>query len=158
MGLTLYILKKLLPTSSAHKAQVLIVAPIVLRAGVTVITPDGIGEVTKVIADWETKKPSVVGVMLYRGYIKYYMPILLQQYVVFHKPMEQFILLSPNNYQYIGHIDQLIEYRITNRQYAQMTDKSKAEYAYVKTLIKQRGGPQFLKLISKQNLVIKRKG
>lgn len=144
--------------AKVHKGTVVSVAPIDLRVGLTVITPDGIGEIKSIIPDWESKKPKEVEVYLYRGYIKRHKVLNLQQYVVYHTPTGQFIKLSPANYRYIYLHQQSVSYRVTNRLYAQLTEECKVEYAYVKTLHKQRGGLHCLKTLAKQNLEIKRKG
>lgn len=143
--------------SVEHTGNIIRVSVINLTEGMTVITPDGLGEVKVIVKDWLDSAPSSVSVMLYRGYVKIYKPLSLEQYVVFHKPTGQFIRLSPSNYRYIYKFDQPITYRVTNRLYAQMTDESKAEYEYAKTLNKQRGGPQFLKTLDKYGLEIKKK-
>lgn len=143
--------------SKVHTGTVVSVAPIDLRIGVTITTPDGIGEIKTIIPDWVTKKPKIVEVTLYRGYIKRYNVLDLQQYVVYHKPTGQFVKLSPANYRYIYLHQQPVSYRVTNRLYAQLTEECKIEYAYVKTLHKQRGGLHCLKTLAKQNLEIKRK-
>lgn len=141
-----------------HQGTVVAISPIDLKIGATVITPDGLAEIKTIIPDWVTKKPKDVEVYLYRGYIKRHKVLDLQQYVVYHKPTGQFIKLSPANYRYIYLHQQPVSYRVTNRLYAQLTEDCKTEYAYVKTLHKQRGGLHCLKTLAKQNLEIKRKG
>lgn len=143
--------------SVIHEGHVVAVAPIELSVGSTVITPDGLGEVKVIIPDWVSKKPLHVDVMLYRGYIKRYRVMFIQQYVLLHKPTGQFLKLSPSNYRYIYKHQQPVLYRVTNRMYAQMTTESKIEYGYVKTLNKQRGGLQCLRILAKNNLEIKKK-
>ena len=144
--------------SIIHEGHVLTVAPVDLRIGQTVITPNGLGEIKFVILDWISSKPEYVDVLLYRGYIKRYKVFSLQQYVVLHKPSGQFIKLSSANYRYIYMNRQPVNYRVTNRLYAQLTNESKTESAYVKTLNKQRGGLHCLRVLTKYNLEIKKKG
>lgn len=143
--------------SVVHKGQVISVAPIDIRKGQTVITPDGLAEIQTIIPDWITKKPIAVDVYLYRGFMKRFKVLSIQQYVVYHYPTGQFVKLSPGNYRYIYKDHQSVEYRITNRCYAQMTDLSKTEYEYIKTLNKQRGGSRFLQILNNQNVEIKKK-
>jgi hypothetical protein len=126
--------------------------------GSTVITPDGLGEVLSIIPDWTSKNgktPSHVDVLLYRGYTKRYAIINLDMYFVLHNT-GKYLKLSPACYRYIYKQDQPVYYRVTKRQYAQMTDMSKAEYAYARTLNKQRGGPHMFKALSKFGLEIKK--
>jgi hypothetical protein len=130
------------------------VAVIDLREGVTVVTPDGIGTIISIIPDWVTKKPQYAEVLLYRGYAKRYRVLLLQQYVVNHVKSFQFHKLTPSNYIYVYKQKQAVTYRITNRQYAQMSDKSKKEYQYAKTLNKTSKGLRFLRILVNQNLEI----
>ncbi len=159
--ITLLLVEKLNPFIKSNKVifdgKVLIVAPIDLKVGNTVITPNGIGEVKSILPDWVTKKPVSAEVYLYRGYVKTYRVLMLQQYVIFHQPTEQFIKLSPSCYRYIYTHGQEVEYRVTNRLYAQLTEDTKVKYAYVKTLTKQRGGLHCLKTLAKYNLEIKKK-
>lgn len=140
-----------------HKGTVVAVAPIDIKRGSTVITPDGLGEVTNIILDWVKRTPNWVDVRLYRGYVKRYNILYLQQYVIFHVPTQQFIKLSPNNFRYIYAHNQSVEYRVTNRLYAQLTEDTKEYYEYAKTLNKQRGGTRFLRILGNQNLEIKKK-
>ena len=159
--LTLYLLEIIHPSRPSnqiiHAGKVITIAPIDVKKGSTVITPDGLAEVITIIPDWTTHKPDKVDVRLYKGYVKRYYYLSLQQYVIFHRPTQQFIKLSPNNYRYIYVENQPVEYRVTNRLYAQLTEDTKEVYEYAKTLNKQRGGSRFLKVLTKFNLEIKRK-
>lgn len=140
-----------------YEGLVFTIAAVDKRKGATVVTPDGLGEIISLIPNFITKKPEFAEVYLYRGYIKRYKVLLLNQYAVMHKPTGQFVLLSPTQYRYIYMQEQLIEYRITNRRYATLSDKSKAEYEYVNKLNKNRYGLHFLRSILRYNLVIKKK-
>lgn len=148
---------KVSTNQKVHEGKVITVSPIDLREGLTVITPDGIGVVKTIIPDWVTKRPDKVDVLLFKGYIRRYKVLILQQYVVYHKPTEQFIRLTPAHYAYIYRNEQYVEYRVTNRLYAQLTEESKSLYSYVKTLNRVRGGRRALNIINSQNLEIKKK-
>jgi len=141
-----------------HRGRIISVSPINIHIGTTVITPDGLGEIRMIIPNWISKKPELVDVYLYRGYRKRYNVLLLRQYVIYHKHLGgRFILLSPNNYRYIYKDKQIVDYRVTNRMYAQLTQTTKEHYTYVKTIHKQRGGLGFLRILDKFNLEIKKK-
>jgi hypothetical protein len=149
-------IRPLVPSNKVvHKGRVIAVAPINIREGSTVITPDGIGEIRKIIPDWLSRKPFQADVYLYRGYPKRYRILNLQQYVILHKPTQQFILLSPNNYRYIEINEQSVEYRVTHRHYAQLTEDTKEHYEYAKSLNKTRYGIRFLRVLRNNNIELK---
>jgi len=135
------------------------VAPTRLVKGATVVAKgDGIGQIVAIHKDWRDDKViDSVEVMLYQGYIKYYKPLYLQQYVVLHKPMNQFINLSPQDYRYIYQQAQPVKYRITARHYAMLTDESKSEYDYAKKLSKTKNGLTFLRGLGLYGLEIRKK-
>jgi hypothetical protein len=157
-----YIVQNLYPTLKANMAVhhgLVIKRPLSnVTKGSTVLTPDGLGEVIGLIPDWtssNSRTPSHADVLLYRGYTKRYHIISLEMYFILHNT-GKYLKLAPACYRYIYKQDQPVSYRVTKRQYAQMTDLSKAEYAYARTLNKQRGGPQVLKSLSKFGLEIKK--
>lgn len=160
MNLTLKIVKLFKPTVSSnkiiYKGSIRIVFPINLTMGATVLTTDGIGTIVSLIPNWVSKTPEFAEVQLYRGYVRRYSIFDLNQYIVYHRPMNQFILLSPADYRYILKDKQDIEYRVTLRKYARLTDDSKEDYSYIKTLSKTRYGIQALRLITRTNLIIKK--
>jgi hypothetical protein len=132
-----------------------------VRIGVTVLTPHGLGEIRFLVPDWTKTKKKIythAEVMLYRGYIKRYSILELQQYTVCEKSSFKFIKLSPQHYRYIipNEKNQLVKFRVTKRNYAQLTSQCMAEYAYARTLNKQRGGPAFLRYLSNNNLKIQK--
>jgi hypothetical protein len=145
------------PNKVVHVGRVVAVAPIDIREGSTVITPEGIGEIRRIIPDWTSKRPYQADVYLYRGYPKRYKIIHLQQYVIYHKPTNQFIKLSPNNYRYIEVHEQDVEYRVTHRHYAQLTEETKKHYEYAKFLNKTKHGSKILRILRSQGLEIKKK-
>ena len=155
-SLTLYILKKIGSVNNTYTGNIKIVSPIELRIGSTVLTPDGIGIVTSFVENFGSK-PIKAEVLLYRKYKKLYYIIHLQQYVIFHKFSNQFIRISPPDYRYIYNEDQEVEYRLTTRKYARLTEKSKNQYEYVKALSKTRYGLKSLRLISKYGIIIKKR-
>ena len=157
--ITIAILKRLLPIIPSNKVEfsgkVLLVSPISIKLNSTVITPDGIGEVRVLYrVNGNLQKAEVY---LYRGYIKSFRALDLLQYVVYHQQTKQFILLSPIDYTYIYRENQPVEYRVTSKLYAHLTKKSKSEYEYVRSLNKTRYGTRFLRVLSNQNIEIKKK-
>jgi hypothetical protein len=132
-----------------------------VRTGVTVLTPDGLGEIRFLVPDWTITRKRIythAEVMLYRGYVKRYKIIELQQYTVCEKSTLKFIKLSPQHYRYIipGEKNQIVQFRLTKRNYAQLTPQCMKEYAYARILNKQRGGPAFLRYLSTHNLKIQK--
>lgn len=141
---------------TAHKGRVKIVAPIGITIGATVITPDGLGEVVSIYKNYLTETPETVSVMLYRGYRKSYNILDLKQYVIYHWLSNQFVKLTPAHYRYIYMDNQPVEYRVTTRLYAMLTEKSRENYSWIKTLNKHRHGHVLLNIVRKNNLIIKK--
>ena len=117
-----------------------------LRKGSTVITPQGLGTIlshpNKI---WDDKPGNSIEVMLNRKYPKYFPTLETSQLAIFHKPSNQFILLSPQCYGYIFKEGMNVSYRITKRKYAMLTDEFKAELKIINTIQKRRGGIQMLR-------------
>ena len=140
-----------------HYGTVKILFPINLKKGVTVVTKDNIGEVLSVITDYITKRPEFAEVYLYSGFVKRYRVNELNQYIIYHRNTEQFVLLSPSDYRYIFENNQPISYRLTNRHYAKLTEETKEKYKHVKTFSKTKEGMKFLRLLTHQRLEIIKK-
>ena len=128
-----------------------------IRANMTVITPDGLGEIKTVIIDWASSRniPESVDVYLYAGYMKRYQVLTLSQLVI--KRNDKFVKLSPSCYRYFYENGQQIEYRVTKRNYAMLSDDCQHKYAHIKTISRSKGGQKFLKLIEVNNLEILKK-
>lgn len=141
------------------EGRVIFITPKALAKHKTVQTPLGFGEVDSVFRDHKGK-PEWVIVNLYRGYPKQFRIQDLQQIVIYHCPNKnepaigESILLTPAHYRYIYTNYQNVKYRVSNRRYAILSNETRDQYGYVKTLHKFRYGKRMLDLIRKKKYIV----
>lgn len=132
-----------------YHGRAILVAPIELRKGLGVITPDGYGFVSSF---WNGS--AMVEVKLERQYTKSFPKHTLKQYVVKHGLFNQLILVSAHCYKYLYEDGQPIEYRITTRKRAMLSDKSMSDYEHIEIFSKYRYGRGILSSLIKRGYKI----
>jgi len=129
------------------------ITPINLRKGSKVITPQGAGFVKET---WGDNKAEIYLETKYRRYTKLFDIRELKQFVVYNPFFNQTIEISAHSYPYIYRDKQPIEYRITTRGKAMLTDYSMEKYEFVKILTKIRYGRSVLDSLEKRGYKIKK--
>jgi len=146
-----------------HQGVIRLQFPLRIKRGETVITKYGPGIIKSIIIDEDEIIQSVeVSMLSYnfrrsRGYSKYLNQNDLSQLQVYHKPSNQYVLLTPRDYAYIINENQDIWYRVTNRKYATLQPNYKANIEYIKIFNNERGGPEILRKLLKKGYVISKK-
>ena len=143
-----------------YAAHIIKINPVNLRKGSTVVTPRGIGVVIELFQSiWSTSKskPEKVTVRLLRKYTKTFNTYELTQYAVLHKPSSSFVLLSPQCYDYVGEERQFVNYRLTKRNYANLTEQCRDDFYHFCLFNKKRGGQSILRNLQSKNFIIKKK-
>lgn len=130
--------------SGYHHGNAILIAPVELRKGLGVITPEGYGFVSNL-----RNYGDMVEIHLERRYSKSFPKHVLKQYAVKHGLFNQLLLVSAHCYKYLYYDGQPIEYRITTRKRAMLSDKSMEDYEYVKIFSKTRYGRGILSSLIK---------
>lgn len=138
-----------------HKGRVKLHYPIDLREGKAVSTKYGIGKIYKFYPDNHKINVDMYTINgKYKGYYKLLNVRDIAQLVVYHALTQQFVLVSPKDYVYILEDGQEIEYRITNRGFATLSDNYKYQMEHIKLFNEKRGGKSILKKLYKQGYII----
>lgn len=119
---------------------------LIAKKGVVVITPNGLGTIRSI------NPTSKIIVDLYRGYPKEFSLALIKQYVIIHTPTNQIFPISSTEYRYIYTIDQLIEYRISNKNLVLLTDSCKESLQNVYVWNKLKHGHIIINELKKGNI------
>jgi hypothetical protein len=150
-----------------YKGNVRALYPIDLKVRSIVKTKYGIGRISSIIYrvdnnGYYTDVIQKINVDMLsnngksRGFSKLLNERDITQLLVYHHPAKQFVRLTPKDYAYIIKENQEIEYRITNRKFAELSPASKAKYEYIKIFNDKRGGANILKALLKKGYVIQR--
>lgn len=131
--------------------RIRLINPINLQPGSPVITPQGAGFIKSIY----NRRAEV---RLERKYNKSFNIEELKQYVVYNHFYGRFVMISGHSYPYVYKDKQIIEYRLTMRDRAMLTDFSMDEYEHVKSFTKVRYGRSVLDSLEKKGYKLKRHG
>jgi len=157
---TLNSIKSLLESSNKdsfvyYNSKITLLYPFKVEIGSVVVSKFGIGQIRRI----EFTKAFVHMVTANsrsRGYCKYLEIRDLSQMVIYHEPSKQYIPVSPKDYVYIIDENQPIEYRITIRGLATISNKFKAELEPIKMFNSVREGHSLYKNLRKKGYVIRK--
>ena len=140
------LIKKLNEKNIIFTNRISVIIPEHFNKGSTIITSDGVGIITNTYYGpmYEGHKPESIGVMLRRKYYKHIKPNTCLQYAVYNSILKKFIPLSTGGYEYIIKKNQLVDYRITKRQYAELTGDYKKSQKHISIFNSKRGGRSIL--------------
>ena len=124
---------------------------LVAKKGIVVITPNGLGTIRNVNMNTSISSKKVT-VDLYRGYPKDIPLIDIKQYVVLHTPTNQIFPIASTEYRYIYTVDQPIEYRLSNRNLALLTDSCKKSLSNVYAWNKLKHGYIIINELKKKHI------
>ncbi len=142
-----------------YQGKVTLSYPLQIANGKMVATKYGLGTISKLhYSSSGVTVRATVDLLTpnrkHRGYSKTFHIRDLSQFVVYHEPSAQFILLSPKDYSYILTQDQTIEYRLTNRQAATLSPDYKREHEHIHICQTKRGGATILKQLYKRGFKV----
>lgn len=143
-----------------YDGQIRLHHPIILEIGKPVMTSDGIGRIVSISSKYSSSNKKIVVEMMQtnykksKGYIKRFRVESLSQLVVYHKLIDQFMLLTPMDYIYITDENQRINYRITNRGFAKLSPHCRSDVEYIKIFNNYKNGNEILKRLLKEGYVI----
>jgi hypothetical protein len=144
-----------------YTGQISLLHPITdLLPGHIVVTPFGIGTVKYrfPIRGLKMFRNKMVEVWLKKKYYRAFSIEAVYQYFVYHPLMDTHIPIMPDCYQYIIGEGDTVEYRITDRGYADLSDKEKHDREYVAIFSNKRGGRALMKELLNKGFIIKRHG
>lgn len=126
-----------------------------LKPGNVVITPRGIGYVH---TDFPLNSPKAsrkyVEVWLKKRYYKAFKIEEVYQYYVYHALFDTYIPVLPSCYQYLILNGETIEYRITDRGFADLSPEEKNKRAYIPIFSAKRGGRTLLRELIRKGYII----